>query len=99
VHGCGKRNPTSHTPTPLSLLPQCGRTALSRACATGDLEVVETLVDAGASLKNRDMLGMTPLLNAVYHGHPHVVRFLLARGADYKDADHVCAHCYVLVTC
>ncbi len=51
--------------------------------------MVEVLLDAGASLRTRDVTGMTPLLCAAYHCQPDVVQLLLARGADPAAVDHV----------
>ncbi len=64
-----------------------GRTALSFAADRGHLEVVQTLVEAGAALGTADRFyGMTPLGRAADGGHREVVRFLLGRGAPGAGA-------------
>jgi ankyrin repeat protein len=46
------------------------------------IEHVKILVDAGATLEERDAKGNTPLLSAALHGYPDVAEFLYKRGAD-----------------
>ena len=59
-----------------------GRTALSSAAEEGELEVVNTLVDAGASINTRQAQSWTPLHYAADKNHLEVVRVLLEHGAD-----------------
>jgi uncharacterized protein len=54
-----------------------------RETRSGDAARVGELLDRGVSihrLYSRD--GFTPLMRAAYYGHPELVQFLLARGAD-----------------
>ena len=57
-------------------------TPLLYASATGHLEVVECLLDAGADKEKADNTGATPLQVAVRHGHEAVLQCLLDAGAD-----------------
>jgi ankyrin repeat protein len=57
--------------------------------AGGSIEVVKALLDAGAPVNDRDVLGSTPLHAAAKHGTVEIVRELLARGADVGAADNV----------
>ena len=48
----------------------------------GNLENVVRLIEQGADVNRRDVLGNTPLMAAAYTGQADMVRLLLARGAD-----------------
>jgi ankyrin repeat protein len=54
-----------------------GRTAFFWACGMGRLEVVRCLRSAGASTKERDKFGSTPLSVAVRNGHERIAAILL----------------------
>jgi ankyrin repeat protein len=55
---------------------------LHSAVASRNLEVVETLVEAGADLEARQQGGYTPLMGASANGRRRMVEFLLAHGAN-----------------
>jgi ankyrin repeat protein len=59
-------------------------TALHTAITGGNVDVVESLLKAGAPVNAADTRGMTPLVWAVAtdRPEPRIVRFLLAHGAD-----------------
>jgi ankyrin repeat protein len=59
-------------------------TALHTAITGGNVDVVESLLKAGASVNAADSRGMTPLVWAVAtdRPEPRIVRLLLAHGAD-----------------
>jgi hypothetical protein len=59
-----------------------GNTPLWRACAQGQLQVVELLLDRGAIVDLKDNWGNTPLLRACAQGNPEVVALLLRRAAN-----------------
>lgn len=59
-----------------------GWTPLHFATALGTLQEVETLLDHGASLTQRDSWGRTPFLLAVHAVRLEVAKLLLARGSD-----------------
>ncbi|KAL3699192.1 hypothetical protein R1sor_017214 [Riccia sorocarpa] len=61
---------------------QTGRTALHIAAMSGNVEMVELLLDAGAIVDVISKTGQTPLLEAVYMGHLDIVLSLLERGAS-----------------
>ncbi|XP_046552784.1 ankyrin repeat domain-containing protein 39-like [Haliotis rubra] len=69
-----------------------GYTALHYASRNGHLDVVRTLVDAGAHVDVTTRSGhATPLHRAAYMGHTDIVKFLLSRGADpvSRDSDEM----------
>ena len=59
-------------------------TALHMATASGNRQVVELFLDAGAAVDALDVRGMTPLMWSVStdRPEPRVIRLLLGRGAD-----------------
>jgi len=59
------------------------------AAGLNKVKVVEMLINAGADI-NILYYNDTPLMTAIYYGHPQVVKLLLKRGADvnYKDSKH-----------
>jgi uncharacterized protein len=61
-----------------------GRNALTFAAATGHLEAVRTLVEAGAWIDpfEEGSVFMTPLMCAAEYGHLAVAEYLLEQGAD-----------------
>jgi ankyrin repeat protein len=62
-----------------------GTTALHWAARTGDAELVQMLVYAGANVKATTRLGAyTPLMMAAQAGHSAAVAALIAGGADLK---------------
>ena len=67
----------------LTALPQTGHTALQRAAAGGHLEVVELLVQQGASLDHQDELhGNTALHEAAWKGFSQTVSSLCQAKAN-----------------
>ncbi|MFD0888463.1 ankyrin repeat domain-containing protein, partial [Streptosporangium algeriense] len=55
---------------------------LHKACQGGSLEVVRSLVEAGAFVDAvAPTTGHTPLMDALWYKHPELVRYLLDRGA------------------
>src|SRR4026207_2068129 len=59
---------------------------LLAAARAGDAGAVERLAHARASVKTRNRVGATPLLEAARGGHTAVVRTLLAADADGDPA-------------
>lgn len=68
--------------------PIVGSRPLILAAAKGHQEMVELLLDRGASVDASDYTGWTPLHAAIYGGHADVVQLLLERGAHYEYAYH-----------
>lgn len=63
-------------------------TPLMRAAMNPDTEVTRILIDAGASLTDKNKLGQTPLIIAAWHcKNPEVIILLLKAGADPKAKD------------
>ncbi len=61
--------------------------ALALAARQGRTDMVEVLIESGASVEARDSQGCTPLITAVRKNKADVVRVLLARGADVNARD------------
>lgn len=81
----------------LSILGECSEevhqcTALHWACSVGSLEIVRSLVKAGAPLDSRDGFGRIPLHGAVSGDFVQVVRFLLDLGDNSCTASTRVAH-------
>src|SRR5208337_1790206 len=66
----------------LGALGKSGESALHEAVASQNIEVVELLLEAGASPKVRNQYGRTPLFAAVNRGDPVLVERLLRAGAE-----------------
>jgi ankyrin repeat protein len=60
---------------------------LMYASRDGRMEIVRTLLDAGADINVRDANDITPLIAAITNNHPDVARLLIDRGADVKAVD------------
>ena len=60
---------------------------LTAAAATGPLELVAVLLEAGADIEQPNREGLHPLHNAVIHGRKEIVALLLQKGAmvDAKE--------------
>jgi ankyrin repeat protein len=50
----------------------------------GDCLSVVALLDQGADINDRDVVGDTPLMEAIWIGVPELVELLIERGADLK---------------
>ena len=68
---------------------------LKVACQHGDLQNAEFFLLQGADVNFKTMAGSTPLMDAVWFGHSHVVDFLLRSGADIehkvRSSEFVCS--------
>jgi ankyrin repeat protein len=56
-----------------------------RACYSGNVGLVQNLIDGGATIDCTDEDGMTPLMLAAGGGHLEVAKLLLAKGAIWSD--------------
>ena len=59
--------------------------ALHIAAYIGHVGAIEALISAGANVNLKDKSGITPLLNAIYKGHIEAAKFLIEKGARYKN--------------
>ena len=65
--------------------------ALHGAAFLGNIKAIERLIALGASVNERNVLGMTPFLCAVKSGNIHAVTVLLGYGADkHATTDDFC---------
>ena len=74
--------------------------ALLAACARGDLNEVEKLVDSGVDVNSSDQNRMTALHYAAMHTRDDVIKSLISRGAEVDTADLMegfsAIHCVVI---
>jgi ankyrin repeat protein len=73
-----------------------GFTPLHFACLLGNVDSVNAMLDAGASVNARDKLGQTPLHTAVQNHHPAIVGTLLEAKAD-KNLKYGCGFTAVML--
>ncbi|PON91794.1 Arf GTPase activating protein [Trema orientale] len=66
-----------------------GCTLLHLACETGDLGMLELLVQYGANVNATDLRGQTPLHRCILRGRTTFTKWLLTRGADTRAVDMV----------
>uniref|UniRef100_A0A1I8IHU7 ANK_REP_REGION domain-containing protein n=1 Tax=Macrostomum lignano TaxID=282301 RepID=A0A1I8IHU7_9PLAT len=78
-----ERVSTEHVDLPDST----GATALMLAADAGHHELIEKLIDLGASVRAEDSQGRTALSRACEAGHVRVVKVLIDRGADASHRD------------
>ncbi|XP_061878058.1 ankyrin repeat and SAM domain-containing protein 6-like isoform X2 [Entelurus aequoreus] len=70
-------------PTQVNSSNQEGASPLMIAAVSGQLEVVQLMVDKKADVDKQDGVhGWTALMQATYHGNKDVVKYLLSQGAD-----------------
>jgi uncharacterized protein len=81
-------------PSPSARVPQAAHptntaaaAALRRAAQTGDIPVLQSLLDRGVAIDAPDSSGRTALMLATLHGQTPAVEALLAHGADPNAAD------------
>lgn len=63
------------------LLPVC--------CLPGHLTCCKLLLEEGADVEQRNVMGESPLIRAAHNGHLATVRFLVENGADVNAVDMV----------
>ncbi|XP_014836910.1 PREDICTED: ankyrin repeat and SAM domain-containing protein 6 isoform X1 [Poecilia mexicana] len=62
---------------------QDGASPLMMAAVSGQLEVVQLMVEKKADIDKQDSVhGWTALMQATYHGNKDIVKYLLSQGAD-----------------
>uniref|UniRef100_A0A3Q3H2Q1 Ankyrin repeat and sterile alpha motif domain containing 6 n=1 Tax=Labrus bergylta TaxID=56723 RepID=A0A3Q3H2Q1_9LABR len=70
-------------PTQVNSSNQEGATPLMMAAVSGQLEVVQLMVEKKADIDKQDGVhGWTALMQATYHGNKDIVKYLLGQGAD-----------------
>jgi ankyrin repeat protein len=77
-------------------MPDPGSFNIFSACKAGDLNRVKHLVEVeDVDINRADLFDSVPLFYACLCGHPHVVKYLLDRGAKVDASTFVGARCYV----
>ncbi|XP_047707993.1 ankyrin repeat domain-containing protein 23 isoform X1 [Prionailurus viverrinus] len=71
------------------LYPQLHRTALHWACLKGHSQLVNKLLEAGATVDARDLLDRTPVFWACRGGHLDILKQLLNQGAQVNARDKI----------
>ncbi|AWP20908.1 putative ankyrin repeat and SAM domain-containing protein 6 [Scophthalmus maximus] len=70
-------------PTQVNSSSQEGASPLMMAAVSGQLEVVQLMVEKKADIDKQDGVhGWTALMQATYHGNKDIVKYLLSQGAD-----------------
>ncbi|XP_076868219.1 ankyrin repeat and SAM domain-containing protein 6 isoform X2 [Brachyhypopomus gauderio] len=70
-------------PSQVNMANPDGASPLMMAAVSGQVEVVQLLVEQGADVDRQDGIhGWTALMQATYHGKKEVVKYLLNQGAD-----------------
>ena len=57
---------------------------LHRACATGDLDLVKSLIESGYDIEISNSSGWTPLIYASRFGNLEIVNYLIYNGANIE---------------
>jgi hypothetical protein len=65
-----------------------GDTVLTLSCYCGHIEIVEWLLDNGASLNQHNLSGLSPLISATNGGHANVCEMLIKRGSNIEEKDN-----------
>ncbi|MDD2716251.1 MAG: ankyrin repeat domain-containing protein [Candidatus Wallbacteria bacterium] len=68
-----------------------GGTPLNWACRSGRLDVVQTLINYGAVVNQKNGYGVTPLMAASFCGQEKIVEYLIEKGALINERDYI--HC------
>ncbi|MED6272798.1 Ankyrin repeat and SAM domain-containing protein 6 [Characodon lateralis] len=70
-------------PAQVNSFNQDGASPLMMAAVSGQLEVVQLMVEKKADVDKQDSVhGWTALMQATYHGNKDIVKYLLSQGAD-----------------
>ncbi|CAK9808825.1 unnamed protein product [Anthophora plagiata] len=73
----------------LSQQNEDGRTALHIACCEGNLNVVRSLLQMGASVHIKDRFSRTPLIDAIEFDHHEIIKLLIQCGAHLHGSSQV----------
>jgi ankyrin repeat protein len=80
-------------PDIINRLDQCigllGDTPLHKAASQGHDDILQLLLNHGASVDTVNYLGFTPLHRAAIHGHDGILQLLLNHGASVDDVNNV----------
>lgn len=75
-----------------------GNTPLHFAAANGSIEKVIALVEAGAGLEVKNLIGNTPIIAACYRENVEVLQYLLSNGADYLEINNNDQDCLAIAS-
>lgn len=72
-------------------MDRMGETPLTRACASGRIDIVQLLLERGASLRqgNDATIGVSPMCVAAANGHVDIVSLLLQNGRFASETDNM----------
>jgi ankyrin repeat protein len=82
---------------PVDVRNKYGQTPLIRAAQNGSFDVAQLLLNNDAEIDAQEQHGMTALAIAAAFKHAHLVKLLVAAGAnpEQKDADDTQARCFI----
>ena len=69
---------------------ECQSTPLHYACKSGDLQIVQYLIEKGANVEAQNSIGNGPLHLASGYGKTNIVKYLISKGANKYAKNEDC---------